>query len=136
MENSILNSTKEILGLQADYAPFDLAVITHINSAFSILAQLGIGPEEPFAIEDDSMEWDELALPQNQLSMARTYVFLKVRMLFDVPATSFMIDALERQISEHEWRLAQAAEELIPLPVVQPDRPPESSTLLQEVPEW
>jgi len=73
-------------------------------------------------------------LPQNQLSMARTYIFLKVRMLFDVPATSFMIEALEKQISEHEWRLAQAAEQLIPLPVIQPVRPEQLT--LQEEPQW
>ena len=135
MECSILNSTKEILGLQADYTPFDLSVITHINSAFSILAQLGVGPEEAYVIEDDEMTWEDIDLPLNQLSMARTYVFLKVRMLFDVPPTSFMIEALERQIGEHEWRLAQSAEELISLPVVQPVRP-EPTTLLQEEPQW
>jgi hypothetical protein len=134
MENSILNSTKEILGLAADYTPFDLAVITHINSAFSTLAQLGVGPEEGYAIEDATAVWADLGLPQNQLSMARTYIFLKVRMLFDVPATSFMIDAMERQISEHEWRLAQAAEQLIPLPVIQPVRP--EQVTLQEEPQW
>jgi len=134
MENSILNSTKEILGLTADYTPFDLAVITHINSSFSTLAQLGVGPEEGFSIEDAEVGWDDLELPQNQLSMARTYIFLKVRMLFDVPATSFMIEALERQISEHEWRLAQAAEQLIELPVIQPVRPEQLT--LQEEPQW
>ena len=134
MENSILNSTKEILGLKSDYTPFDLAVITHINSAFSILAQLGVGPADGYSIEDNSAVWSDLDLPQNQLNMVRTYIFLKVRMLFDVPATSFMIEALENQIREHEWRLTEAAEEVIPLPVVMPIRPvPE---LLQEEPQW
>jgi len=134
MESSILNSTKEVLGILVDYEAFDLAVITHINAAFAALAQLGVGPEEGFTIEDDSQEWETLALPQNQLNMARTYIFLKVRMLFDTPATSFMIDAMERQIAEHEWRLAQAAEALIPLPVTQPVRPVQLT--LQEEPQW
>lgn len=134
MENSILNSTKEILGLKADYTPFDLAVITHINSAFSILAQLGVGPVGGYTIEDNSDAWADLDLPQNQLNMVRTYIFLKVRMLFDVPATSFMIEALANQIREHEWRLAEAAEEVIPLPVIMPIRP--EPDLPEEAVQW
>jgi hypothetical protein len=134
MVNSILDSTKEILGLKSDYTPFDLAVITHINSAFSILTQLGVGPTSGYSIEDSSAEWNDLELPQNQLNMVRTYIFLKVRILFDVPATSFVIEALERQITEHEWRLAEAAEEVIPLPVVMPVRP--VPDLPEEVVQW
>ena len=81
MENSILISTKKILGIAEDYEAFDLDVITHINSSLSIVSQLGVGPEEGFVIEDDIPEWSDLGIPQNQLSMVRTYVFLRVRML-------------------------------------------------------
>jgi hypothetical protein len=117
MENSILISTKKILGISEDYDVFDLDIITHINSALSIVNQLGIGPIDGLAIEDESPEWEELGIPQNQLSMVRTYVFLKVRMLFDPPTTSFLIEAMNNQIQEHEQRLSYLREDLIPLVV-------------------
>ena len=105
MEESILNSTKKILGLADDYTPFDLDVITHINAAFSILDQLGVGPLGGFSIVDDTTTWSEFIVPDNQLHLVKTYVFLKVRMLFDPPTTSFLIEAMNNQIKEYEWRL-------------------------------
>lgn len=106
MENSILKSTKKILGIDGDYTAFDLDIITHINASFSVLDQIGIGPVGGFYIEDSGPRWQDLNLPQAQLNMVRTYVFLKVRMLFDPPTTSFLIDAMEKQISEYEYRLS------------------------------
>ena len=117
MEDSILISTKKILGIESNYDVFDLDIITHINSSLSIVCQLGIGPTEGLAIEDEFTDWSELNIPQNQLSMVRTYVFLRVRMLFDPPTTSFHIEAMENQIKEHENRLSYYREALIPLPV-------------------
>lgn len=105
MADSILDSTKKILGLDAGYTPFDLDVVTHINAAFSILDQLGVGPVGGFYIEDNGPTWDDFVCPPNQLNLVRTYVFLKVRMLFDPPATSFLIEASNNQIREYEWRL-------------------------------
>jgi hypothetical protein len=105
MADSILDSTKKILGLDAGYTPFDLDVITHINAAFSILDQLGVGPEGGFFIEDVSPTWDDFECPPNQRNLVRTYVFLKVRMLFDPPTTSYLIEAMNNQIREYEWRL-------------------------------
>ena len=105
MEESILISTKKILGLDATYTPFDLDVITHINAAFSLLNQLGVGPEGSFFIEDETAEWADLGLPPNQLHLAKTYVYLKVRVLFDPPGTSFLVEAANNQIKEYEWRL-------------------------------
>lgn len=116
MENSILKSTKKILGIAPDYTVFDLDIITHINSALSIANQLGIGPVDGLFIEDDETVWADLIVPANQLSLLRTYVGLKVRALFDPPTTSFMIDAMNAQIREHEWRLNMSRENLIPLP--------------------
>lgn len=117
MENSILTSTKKILGLGDTYTPFDLDVITHINSALSNLQQIGIGPAEGLAIEDDSVLWDALALPTNQLSMAKTYIFMKTRMLFDPPSTSFIVEAMKAEIQEQEVRLSLLREgSLIPVP--------------------
>ena len=105
MEESILKSTKHILGLDEDYTVFDLDVITHINAAFSILNQLGVGPETGFSIQDDSTLWADYGIPENQLHLVKTYVFLKVRILFDPPATSYLITAATDQIKEYEWRL-------------------------------
>lgn len=105
MEESILTSTKKILGLDEAYEVFDLDIITHINAAFSILNQLGVGPINGFYIEDKDEEWSSYEVPANQLQLIKTYVFLKVRMFFDPPGTSFMIDAMNKQIQEAEWRL-------------------------------
>lgn len=106
METSILTSTKKILGLAEDYTAFDLDVITHINSAFSTLTQLGVGPVEGFIIEDETAVWSDF-IPDNDLqyNSVKTYVYLRVRMLFDPPSTSFVIAALNEQIKELEWRL-------------------------------
>lgn len=105
MENSILNSIKKNLGLEADYTAFDIDVIMHTNSAFSTLNQLGIGPIEGFVIEDAETEWDEFESDPVILSPVKTYIYLRVRLIFDPPATSFVIAAFEKQISELEWRL-------------------------------
>lgn len=117
METSILTSTKKILGVGNEYTAFDLDILTHINSAFSSLDQLGVGPVGGFFIEDTVAVWADLALPQNQLNMVRTYIFLKARALFDPPATSFAIEAMNKQIQEHEWRLNVFREELV-VPVI------------------
>lgn len=113
MENSILTSTKKILGIAEDYTAFDLDVITHINAVFSILAQLGIGPAAGFGIEDKDTGWDDFGIDPDKLRMVRTYMYLKVRMLFDPPSTSFQIEAMNNQIQEQEHRLTYLAEELI-----------------------
>lgn len=105
MEQSILTSTKKILGVAASYTAFNLDITTHINSVFSNLSQLGIGPDEGFYIEDDTVQWTDLDIPANQLHLVKSYMFLKVKMLFDPPTTSFLLDAMKQQISEFEWRL-------------------------------
>lgn len=110
MDVSILNSTKKILGISSEYTAFDLDIITHINTAFSTVNQLGVGPILGFMIEDDSALWADLELPVNQLSMVRTYIYLKTRLLFDPPATSYLIEAIKNQIQEHEWRLSVSRE--------------------------
>lgn len=105
MESSILKSTKKILGIDEFYGAFDLDVITHINSAFAILNELGVGPDGGFYISDITSEWSELGLGNNLIAMVRTYIFLKVKYLFDPPTTSFLLDAVKKQIEEYEWRL-------------------------------
>jgi hypothetical protein len=105
MEESILLSTKRVLGIAEDYTVFDLDIITHINAAFSILNQLGVGQAEGFFIDDETETWDLFLAPPNQLNLVKTYVILKVRMLFDPPATGFLVTAMENQLKEYEWRL-------------------------------
>lgn len=104
MSDSILNSTKKILGISEDYTAFDHDVLTHINSVFSTLSQLGIGPENGFMIDDSSAVWQDFFI-DNQLNAIRTYVYLRVRLLFDPPMTSYLLTALREQILELEWRL-------------------------------
>lgn len=113
MEQSILKSTKKILGIADDYTVFDLDIITHINSAFSTLTQLGVGPTTGFMIDDESDVWDDFIDVDldPQYNSVKSYVFLKVRQLFDPPQTSYLISAVERQIQELEWRLNVHREE-------------------------
>ena len=112
METSILNSTKKILGLAPDYTAFDEDIITHINTAFSTLTQLGVGPAAGFMIEDDTANWvDFIGATDPQLNSVKSYLYLRVRMLFDPPATSYLINAYEDQLRELEWRLNVHREE-------------------------
>jgi hypothetical protein len=111
MEMSILNSTKKILGIASDYTAFDLDIITHINTAFSTLTQLGVGPAEGFMIDDETATWDSYIVDDIQLNSVKSYVYLRVRLLFDPPATSYLITASQEQVKELEWRLNTHREE-------------------------
>lgn len=104
---SILNTIKKALGLDPSYDVFDTDIVMHINSTFATLSQLGVGPEEGFSIEDDSGTWqDFLGLVEtNKLLFVKSYMYLKVRLLFDPPTTSFAIDAMKKNAEEYEWRL-------------------------------
>jgi hypothetical protein len=114
MEQSILKSTKKVLGVSDDDPSFDLDIITHINSAFSTLNDLGVGPPMGFAIEDDTTEWAAY-LPDEEdavkLAKVKTVVYLRVRLLFDPPTVSYVLDAAQRQLLEAEWRLNVNREE-------------------------
>jgi hypothetical protein len=101
---SILTSVKKILGLAESDTSFDVDVLLHINSVFSILDQIGIGPDGGFAIEDAAPTWDDF-ITDKRLNSVKTYVYLRVRQLFDPPNTSFVIDSMNKQIAELEWRL-------------------------------
>lgn len=101
---SILNDIKACLGIDESETVFDTELLILINSVLSNLNQLNIGPEDGYVITGDTEEWSELET-RIDITSLRTYVYLKVRMLFDPPATSFLIDAIQRQISELEWRL-------------------------------
>jgi hypothetical protein len=106
MEQSILKSTKKVLGVADDDTSFDFDIINYINSEFSILSDLGVGPEDGFVIEDESEEWDAyLSDDAIKLSKVKTCVFLRARLLFDPPTVSYLLDATKQQLQEHEWRL-------------------------------
>lgn len=109
MNDSILNSVKLQLGILPEYMVFDQQLILAINTAFSILHQLGVGPKDGYAIEDESNRWDEVVTKQS-LNMVKSYVFLKVKLLFDPPATSFVLDAYNKQLAEMEWRINSEVE--------------------------
>jgi hypothetical protein len=111
MEESILISIKKMLGIDESYTAFDLDVMVHINSVLMILTQLGVGPSEGFAIEDDSTTWGDFMDDGNtRLNSVKTYMYLKVKLLFDPPTSSATIDSFNRLISELEFRLNVAAD--------------------------
>lgn len=105
MNESILTSTKKILGVAEDYTAFDLDIITHINSVFATLHQLGVGPEEGFMIEGAEELWPTFLGSDPRLNSVKSYMYLRVRVMFDPPATSFALTSMEEQIKQLEWRL-------------------------------
>lgn len=110
MEESILTSIKKMLGIVENYTHFDSDIIMHINSVFMILNQLGVGPLEGFIIEDDSAIWEDYVSDTTQLQAVKSYIYLKVRLLFDPPASSSAMESMNRMISELEWRLNVAVD--------------------------
>lgn len=105
MEQSILISTKMLLGIISTDTSFDQDIITSINSAFSTLNQLGLGPEDGFMIEDESAEWVDFIEDDEKIESVKSYVYLRARLLFDPPTTSFQIESFKQQRLELEWRL-------------------------------
>lgn len=111
--DSILTSIKKLLGIIEEYEHFDPDIIMHINSVFSILTQLGVGAPEGFSISDKSKTWADFMPDDKQLEMVKSYMHLKVRMLFDPPLGSAVIDSIQRTINELEWRILVAAEDTV-----------------------
>lgn len=102
---SILTSIKKMLGIAEAYTHFDNDLIMHINSVLSILTQIGVGPSEGFAIEDDSETWDNFIVDISKLGFIKSYIYMKVKILFDPPLSSAVIESMNRIISELEWRI-------------------------------
>lgn len=105
MEESILDTIKKLLGITPDNKDFDTDIIVNINSVFMILRQLGVGPEEGFKIEDDSTTWDEYISDEDDLEAVKSYIYLRVKIMFDPPLNGTVTDALNRVKDELEWRL-------------------------------
>ena len=108
--DSILISVKKMLGITADYTHFDDDIIMHINSVFMILHQLGVGPEEGFMIESDRETWDEFIKDEFTIESVKSYMYLKVGLLFDPPTSSNVMEAKNRLANELEWRLNTAVD--------------------------
>lgn len=105
MDDSILISIKKLLGIGENDEQFDPDILMHINSVFMILTQIGVGPESGFSIQDDSSKWADFVSDINKIESIKSYIYLKVRLLFDPPTSSSTIEAINSLISELEWRL-------------------------------
>jgi len=108
--DSILTSIKKMLGIEEEYEHFDPDILMHINSAFSILTQLGVGPDNGFMIVDKNATWNEFIKDEAQLNLVKSYMFIKVKLLFDPPMSTAVLECYKAQVSEYESRLNVAAE--------------------------
>ena len=108
---SILTSIKKLLGIAEEYEHFDQDIIMHINSVFMILRQLGVGPSKGFMITDSSAAWSDF-LPENEIMLesVKTYIYMKVKLMFDPPTSSAIMESMNRMIGELEWRLNVAVD--------------------------
>jgi len=102
---SILTSIKKMLGIAEEYTQFDIDLIIHINAVLSILTQTGVGPPEGFSIADKNKTWIDWLTTSTDLEAVKTYVYLRVRLLFDPPTNSAVTKSYEQIIKELEWRI-------------------------------
>lgn len=102
--DSILTSIKKLLGIAEDYTHFDPDITIHINSVFSILNQLGVGPSSGFVISDKTALWTSFIQGNAKIELVRTYMYQKVKLIFDPPLSPALIESLKQQIAEFEWR--------------------------------
>lgn len=104
--DSILTSIKKLLDIEEECTQFDTDIILHINTVLVILNQLGVGPDEGLMIEDKMSIWDDLISPTDKLSFVKTYMFLKVKLVFDPPASAAAVEGMKASALEYEWRIA------------------------------
>ena len=110
--DSILTSVKKVLGITEEYEHFDQDIIMHINSTLATLTQLGVGPAAGFMIQDSTADWNDFTTDLIQQRLAKSYIYLKVKLLFDPPQNSAVLESTNKQIAEFEWRLNVRAEGL------------------------
>ena len=103
--DSILTSVKKLLGIDETYEHFDMDITMHINMALSELLDLGVGPEEGYSISDKNDEWTDFIEDGPLLSKVKDFVYLKVRLIFDPPASSAVMDSINKQIDKLEWKI-------------------------------
>lgn len=109
LDDSILVTMREALAIEGDAEDFDTDLIIHINSALNFLNQVGVGLDG-FAIAGESEKWSDF-ISEDRFNMAKAYILLKLKVLFDPPSNSFVLSALKEEIAETEWRLKEEAEE-------------------------
>lgn len=107
---SILLDIKKMLGLAPEYDAFDTDIIININSVFMVLNQLGVGPNKPYSINGSIETWSDFAPDIDNVMALKTYIYLRVKLLFDPPSSSFVIESINKQIAELEWRLKSQKE--------------------------
>lgn len=105
MENSILKSVKDNLGVDKEDTVFDGELLTAINTAFFTLYQIGVGPDRPFVVNGNDECWDDFLNNIDELAMVKSYISLKTRLLFDPPTSSSLVSTINEQLAEYEWRL-------------------------------
>lgn len=112
ISDSILESVKKLINAEGDEY-FDTDIIIHINSVFSVLQQMGVGPSDGFSIDDGKSTWDEFTDDEPIFNMIKTYMALRVKLFFDIAsANSYYITQLQQEADELEWRLRAAAEHI------------------------
>lgn len=105
MENSILNTIKKQLGIEKDVTHFDEELIVHINACLLSITQLGVGSKNGFMVTDENTAWDGLLGERTDLEAVKTLLYMKVRVSFDPPSNSFLLESLQRTIEELTWRI-------------------------------
>jgi hypothetical protein len=106
MAGKILSDVKQLLGFEESYDAYDLDITIHINSAFSVLRQIGASPPGGFALIEGTESWDDFLQGAQHVAMVKSYICLWVRNVFDPPTTSFALESNKKVIQELEWRLS------------------------------
>lgn len=110
MDESILTTIKPMVGITEDDESFDPVIIGHINTVFADLHELGAGPSEGFSIKDDSAKWNDFTQGNPRLANVVTYMYMRVKLMFDPPQIAAVLASFERQIKEFEWRINSAVD--------------------------
>lgn len=109
--DSILTSIKKLLGPNEELNHYDADIIMHINTVLMALRQMGVGPTTPFFISDDSQTWASFLGEDNKnLEAIKTYIYIKVKLVFDPPASAVVVQAMNETAKEIEYRLISAVE--------------------------
>lgn len=125
MSSSILESTKLMLGIPVEHTAFDLPIIGHINTVLADLTQLGVGPEAGFEIVNNEAVWADFLGPNPQLNAVKSYVYMRVRLLFDPPSIGFVLSAMKEQIDKMEWKINVLVDNEVSPAIVVPSIPEE-----------
>lgn len=110
MNDSILTTIKKLFGIEEDYTQFDPDIILAINTTIGILTQIGVGPSTGFSISDKTKVWTDFITDMSKFEMVKTYIHLKVKLLFDTPTSSTLVEVYKQTILELEWRLKEESE--------------------------